>query len=264
MRVRLATPSDLPGLMRLKAAAGWNQTEDDWLRLLRLQPDGCFVMEADGVAAASTTALTYPGDLAWIGMVLTLPEYRGRGFARKLMHVALEFCGARTIRLDASDMGQSLYESLGFRIECAVERWFRPPGPCPELRAGKLSFNPALDREVFGADRSALVSELMMYDGASIDGEAYAFGRPGSNAAYFGPCVSRADEASRALLHWFAWRHHRETACLDLFPHAGRSAEIAGSLGFAPVRRLMRMVRLPAAPAAPDPRIFAIAGFEYG
>jgi GNAT superfamily N-acetyltransferase len=265
MRVRLATQADLPDLMRLKSAAGWNQTENDWLRLLRLQPDGCFVVEtADGAVAASATALIYPGELAWVGMVLTLPEYRGRGFARRLMDAALEFCGGTPVGLDASDMGQPLYASLGFRGECAVERWMRQPGKCEARQVNRLDLDPVLDREVFGADRTALLAELAAEETGSAGEGSYAFGRPGSDAAYFGPCVCHNSEAAEALLRWFVSRHEGERVYLDLLPETGQAARIAQSLGFAPVRRLVRMVRYPAARVSPDHRIFAIAGFEYG
>ena len=42
VEIRLLGAGDLPAAMRLKEAAGWNQTEEDWLRLLRLEPRGCF------------------------------------------------------------------------------------------------------------------------------------------------------------------------------------------------------------------------------
>jgi hypothetical protein len=38
--IRLLFESDIPAAMRLKEAAGWNQTEDDWRRLLLLEPNG--------------------------------------------------------------------------------------------------------------------------------------------------------------------------------------------------------------------------------
>jgi GNAT superfamily N-acetyltransferase len=49
--------------------------------------------------------------------VYVQPEYRRRGFARRLMLAILEWCGGQGIErvaLHASDMGRPLYESLGF------------------------------------------------------------------------------------------------------------------------------------------------------
>ena len=127
---------DLPDLMKLKAAAAWNQTEEDWLRCLRLEPDGCFGVEADGVVVASATVIRYGADLAWIGMVLTLPEFRGRGLARRLMERAIDYAGNRAIRLDASDQGQPLYESMDFQPECRIEPPLRVSSPNPSLSPG--------------------------------------------------------------------------------------------------------------------------------
>src|SRR5258705_12273018 len=42
MEIRLLRESDLPAVLRLKELAQWNQTENDWLRVLRLEPHGCF------------------------------------------------------------------------------------------------------------------------------------------------------------------------------------------------------------------------------
>ncbi len=75
---------------------------------------------------ATTTAVTYPAGPAWIGMVLTHPDWRGRGLARSLMNHALEqldATGTTCQKLDATDMGRPLYRSLGFEEMFAVERW---------------------------------------------------------------------------------------------------------------------------------------------
>src|SRR5207245_1664402 len=93
--VRLLRPTDVPQAMRLKEAAGWNQTEDDWRRMLDLEPEGCFGIEQEGRLVATTTTICYGSRLAWIGMVLTDPEFRGRGLASRLMRRALEYLDSR-------------------------------------------------------------------------------------------------------------------------------------------------------------------------
>ena len=263
MKLRRLRMEDMPDLMALKAAAGWNQTEEDWLRMLRLAPDGCFGIEADGRVVASATTVCYGNDLAWIGMVLTLPEYRGKGLARQLMGAALDASGTRVVRLDASDQGKPLYKQLGFLDECPIERWIRQPAPySTDLIAQPLRSIPMLDREVFGADRSSLLNDLPA--GAAF-GAAYAFHRPGSLADYFGPCVaSEHADGVRSLRWWVGQFGASRPLALDLFPHQKSTVEAVAGLGFTPFRRLTRMVRQPASPELPDHRTFAIAGFEWG
>src|SRR5678815_3827392 len=57
--VRLLSAADIPAGMRLKEAAGWNQTAADWERVLTLEADGCFAIECDGEVRATTTAVCF-------------------------------------------------------------------------------------------------------------------------------------------------------------------------------------------------------------
>jgi ribosomal protein S18 acetylase RimI-like enzyme len=128
-KLRRLHAEDIPLAAQLSAQAGWNQTEDDWRTLLALSPEGCLAIEVDGHLAATTTLLCYGSRLAWMGMVLTKTEYQRRGFASRLLAHALDIAdtmGIATIKLDATDQGQPLYESLGFRSEQEIERWSRP------------------------------------------------------------------------------------------------------------------------------------------
>ena len=41
-QLRLLNSGDLTEAVELSAAAGWNQTEEDWSMLTELAPGGCF------------------------------------------------------------------------------------------------------------------------------------------------------------------------------------------------------------------------------
>jgi GNAT superfamily N-acetyltransferase len=199
-RPRALTHADIPQAMRIKEAAGWNQTERDWHSLLRLAPETCFGLDCDGALAATATAVCYARRLAWIGMVLTSPAQRRRGFARLLLEHTIETLIARQIewiKLDATEMGVPLYRQLGFEPESAVERWAataaQPPGSPLVDPWGNY---PALDRHAFGADRSDLLALLAPMGAAAIADQGYAVARSGSQAAYFGPCVSCGPETA--------------------------------------------------------------------
>lgn len=273
--VRTLRVSDIPSAMRLKDAAGWNQTEQDWRNLLRLAPEGCFGLESDGVLAATTTAVTYGTGLAWIGMVLTDPAYRGRGFARRLMEHALAFLKRQQvqfIKLDATDLGYPLYRKLGFADEQPIERWLRqahcPPCPIPASPTSPLSEEcRILDTQAFGADRWELITLLAALESAVVP-DGHAMGRPGCKATYFGPCVSRSCQAARDLLSWFLSGHSSENIYWDLLPANQEAVRLARQFGFERHRQLIRMARCEtpgSPPLAPQERyIYAAAGFEFG
>jgi len=271
---RLLHPGDLPDLMALSTAAGWNQTEEDWRRVMALEPAGCFGVERDGRVVATATAVRYGRTLSWIGMVLTHADHRRIGLARRLMALSLEYLrDARVdwVWLDATDMGRPLYEALGFRTNCQVERWRRPAGglpPMQPLAAAESSDFAALDQEAFGADRSALIESLLAHWSACVPGRGCALFRPGARAGYFGPCISRDPDAAEQLLLECLSRYGDKDVFIDLLPANASAAGIAGRHGFAPVRRLVRMaLRLhndAGALARDDSLVYAIAGFEYG
>jgi GNAT superfamily N-acetyltransferase len=78
------------------------------------------------IAPARTRVEVVPVPL--VVNVYTEPEWRGRGIARALMRVLMEWAsaqGADRIVLHASDAGRPLYTSLGFNPTNEM-RWFRP------------------------------------------------------------------------------------------------------------------------------------------
>lgn len=267
--IRPLVPADVPNAMRLKEAAGWNQTADDWLRLLELEGGGCFALEEDGELAATTTVITYGRDLAWIGMVLTLPSFRRRGFARILMERAIayaESCNVSTIGLDATEMGAPLYRQLGFEPAGTIERWrLANAQVLPPIELPAWEYDARLDRAAFGANRSILLQDLATIDAASIPSAGYAMGRPGSRAFYFGPCVADSISTADALVRWFVARRPSpgEPVFWDIPIANDDAVSLARRYGFEPARRLTRMYR--GAGAIGDHRMtFAIAGLEYG
>jgi GNAT superfamily N-acetyltransferase len=276
--IRLMQRSDLPALRRLSTTAGWNQTPQDWGNLLALAPDGCWVWEDLGQVVASTTAVCYGEELAWIGMVLVLPDYRRRGLARRLMEHGLAWLEDRHIRqvkLDATDLGRPLYEQLGFRTERVIERWQgnwagRKPAddtqPTPVLNREKIA---AFDRDCFGADRSRLVGRLLdSFPGQGLwsEGGGFILGRPGAHAYFLGPFMATRAAAAERLVRGLLDLAGPGRFFWDLFPDLPAAADLARELGFQPHRTLARMAlhTSDGPPAGYSERIYGAAGFEYG
>lgn len=258
---------DLPAAVRLSTQAGWNQTYDDWTMLLDLAPEGCLAIEMDGKLASTTTLFCYERKLAWIGMVLTDPAYRRQGLARKLFEECLKRAdrmGIETLKLDATDQGQPLYEKFGFRCEQDIERWSLPGnGTLPIVSSIDLDASlTKIDASYFLADRSSLLTRLASRGSVHKTADAYLLARAGRLSAYLGPCVSKNVEGARQTIIKLI----KDSSCAwmwDLFPQNRDATELAAELGFTRQRQLKRMFRGQDSPTSTN-AIYAIAGFELG
>ncbi len=275
-QLRLIKASDFAAALELSRAAGWNQTPEDWRMLLELAPDRCLGIEAEGRLVATTTLLCYQQRLAWIGMVLTHPDYRGRGFARRLIAAALDRAdslGVETVKLDATEQGRPLYEGFGFRAEQPVERWSRSALPklqAPETRPAE-SKNPSslsqalreLDTQAFVADRSIMLQELAQRSSLHSSPNAFLFARAGRATEYLGPCVAADPAAARAIITGTINSSAHTGWSWDLLPANKDAVTLASELGFTRQRCLTRMVRGKPLHGR-DEMVYAIAGFELG
>jgi GNAT superfamily N-acetyltransferase len=267
--LRKLTITDVPGAIALSTEAGWNQTVDDWRMLIELSPQGCLAIEIDGEIASTATLTCYGTRLAWIGMVLTRVKYRGRGYAMRLLKESLRVAdelGVESVKLDATDLGQPLYEKLGFRAEQPVERWWcadherSSPKSTPEPVASNWQ---AADQDAFGVDRRALLEKLAHRNAPLTINNSYLLTRAGCEISYLGPSVCENQTTARILMEralptpspggWF-W---------DLMVSNKPAVSLAQDLGFAPKRHLLRMVRGKDV-RGKESSVYALAGFELG
>jgi GNAT superfamily N-acetyltransferase len=285
-------PSDVPSAMELSTAANWNQTPEDWCRIMQLYPEGCRCIEDAGKIVATATLLPFGTRLAWIGMVLTRPEHRRQGLARRLLEDVIAIAerrGIHTLKLDATEEGRPLYENLGFVVEKTVERWGRNGG---ELIPAKVDVDHddvarqdhsrslhisdelfALDAEAFGVSRKGLLNLLSNSGRKNATSDGYVFSRPGRTAQYFGPCVASSEAEARLLIaaHLDApanmgREYEGSKSCgwyWDLLPANSEAVRCAESFGFTRRRVLWRM-RRGEMMENNDAMVYAIAGFELG
>jgi len=269
--VRTLTPDDLPSAMELSIAANWNQTVQDWQRVIRLSPDGCRCIDSDGEIAATATRLNYGKRLSWIGMVLTRPDNRRRGYARRLMEDAIasaENHGVRMLKLDATEQGRPLYASVGFVVENTIERWERQgSADMSATAASACRFSQeliALDGKAFGVSRKELLQDLSASANCELTSSGYVLSRAGRVARYLGPCVAASADDARQLIARQLNAYPAGCAWYwDLLTTNAEAVRCAQELGFTRSRILWRMRR-----GEPihndDSSIYAIAGFELG
>ena len=276
-QIRVMTAADIPAGMRLKEIAGWNQTRGDWERFLAAGPRGCFVAEACGAVVGTAATIVYEGRFAWIGMVLVDPAWRNHGIGKRLLAMAINYldgCKVSSIKLDATPQGKILYEKLGFVAEYELDRWHLPTAPAAPKAIEPLPLTEDvlnLDREVFGADRGALLHSLALEHGrflvkARTNGKltGYSFGRQGALADHLGPWVAQDEASARSLLEEFLRRSCQAKVFVDAVRDNAWATLLLRGKGFQPSRPLTRMYRgrndFPGRPGLQG----AILGPEFG
>lgn len=245
--IRIITEDDITAADRLRQQAGWNQRPSDWLRLLRYQPNGCFVAESGGDIVGTVTTTSYERELGWIGMMLVDPEFQRQGIATALMTQALKFlngAGIRCIKLDATPAGQHVYERLGFQPEWTFHRWTRAGRQEAKPRAVNglpIAFEPGdLDQAAFGVSRKSYLDLLRPEARLVADNDGFGMLRSGQNADYLGPVTAESPEAASRIVSKLLPQTENKVYWDIPGPNVA-AAELARSLGFEPVRDLTRM-----------------------
>ena len=282
IEIRLLSESDIDDAMKIKELVGWNQTQDDWRRLLKVEPRGCFGAFRNGELVGTTTTTCYDHDLAWIGMVLVHPSYRRMGIATRLVQHALDYLVGKvgTVKLDATADGQRLYERLGFHVESLVERWsgIAVPNGRVESEVEVTHLNDettkellALDRRAFCADRSSLIKALIANASAvpaiararngAVGG--YSIARRGSHISYVGPIIATTANEAAALLERTVDQLTGEQVYVDVNTRFEGWPRVLLDRGFSKQRELIRM-RFGKLSNPTSPWVFGIAGPEVG
>jgi predicted N-acetyltransferase YhbS len=134
-----------------------------------------------GVCAVACCAV-FAGT-GWIGALGVVPEARRRRLGAALTRCAVEWLragGAATVMLYATEAGRPIYERLGFESEGRATAWRGVAGASGWAAAGELRRRrlteadraavAALDRDVTGEDRSAVLDAIRPLTGVGVDG----------------------------------------------------------------------------------------------
>lgn len=275
--IRRLGEGDLDAALALSTAAGWNQTRDDWA--LFLAHGTAWGIDDGGTLAASAAVLPHGAAIAWVSMILTLPDRRGRGYGTALLAhalAALRASGHRAV-LDSVPAGTPVYAALGFRPVWTLRRWRIGTGgeagaEVRPLRAEDWPALLALDRAAHGADREPLLRAIaarlpgaafVAMRGGSLTG--YALARDGRLGPQVGPVVAAEDGIAQALVAAaLAALPQGASAVIDCPDHRSGIVAWLEARGGAPLRTFTRM-GIGDAPLPGDPALLAApAGPEFG
>jgi GNAT superfamily N-acetyltransferase len=281
-QLRKMTDADIDFGMRLKSAAGWNQLPADWKRLIHLEPDGCFVLESDGMPVGTVTTTIYERRLAWIGMVLVSPEVRRKGYGTELLKGAMEYCETRhveVIKLDATPLGKRLYDTLGYHDEYRLKR-VQGQGShhafenVRRMRPVDLWEVVQIDIGFFGVSRQRLLEALfeenpslsfISHKSGSSEPVGYLFARPGQTAFQIGPWIAKEPSAAEQLFRAGLDALAGQAIFLDVLQEVNPYGEaLTAKYGFATQREFIRMFHGPNLFPGRPAEVYAICGVEKG
>lgn len=213
--------SDMKSLMQLKNAENWNQTEEDWMFLVKSSPEFCLVAISEDKIIGTVTAINYQNKLAWIGMMLVSKEYRGLGVSKILMNTIInKLKGFESLKLDATLAGIPVYRKLGFEEEYQIVRMVHTDiGNMKDYQKNMniTKISKTLERDIsiiikkdqtlFGIKRDKLIRfllknkkdiSLQVLENNELKG--YVFGRNGSNYVQLGPLLAYSTESAKGLI----------------------------------------------------------------
>ena len=224
--IRRLTPRDLTACADLSEDRGWPREEHKW-RLLLTAGKGYGIDDPAGGLVAACVITEYGPrerpELGAVGMVLVAERHSRQGVGRRLMRHIVSAAGTTPLTLYATPYGRPLYEELGFKTTGRSEMLsglFTAGGPEPRVAtraatAEDLGAILRLDEEVFGTDRTPLITRLPAFSDqlrvAVNDGRivGYAAAWPNMDTHVVGPLIADDTETAKSLIASLAARTDR-------------------------------------------------------
>lgn len=215
--IRRLSPRDLTACADLSEDRGWPREEHKWSFLLTAGKGYGIDDPAGGLVSACVITEYGPRDhpdLAAIGMVLVAERHARQGIGRRLMQHVISAMGTTPLTLHATPYGRPLYEELGFKATGRAEMLlgtftpgtWKSPVATRAATAEDLSAILRLDEEVFGADRTHIITRLPAFlDQLRVAEEngriiGYAGAWPNMATQVVGPLIARDTETAKALV----------------------------------------------------------------
>ena len=272
---------DLAGV---QSALGWAEREGwqpglgDHRAFFAADPEGFFRSVLEDQTVATVSVVRGSSDVAFVGLYIVAPEFRGRSFGKQLWDEALGRFGGFTLGLDAVPEQVATYASDGFVPAGGNARFSAEaddlPDPDPSSSVRSASAVPfddlvAFDGAHYFGPRPEFLREWITGDGkqavASLEGNSitgFAASRPTSSGHRIGPFFANDQGTARNLLLEVA-ADLTGPISVDAPEPNQEAFDLFTSLGMKQSFPTTRMYRGPA-PDLPLDRIYGITTLELG
>ena len=259
----------------LSQALDWPYRIEDWAFALQLGRG--FAVEAEGELVGTALWWPYGADHGSAGMIIVAEKAQRQGIGAKLMDALMADAKGRTVILNSTLEGETLYRRLGFIPYDAVYQHQAMLAQAPEIdrsvplraavpddRAALL----ALDSEASGMDRAALLDAIaaiadmeVVVRGDRVAG--YGCVRRWGRGYVIGPVVARDAVDARALIAALAARHVGDFVRIDVTDGCGLTPWLE-SIGLPRVHQVLSMSLGQPPQGGPGARLYALSNQSLG
>ncbi|MGV6848488.1 MAG: GNAT family N-acetyltransferase [Marinibacterium sp.] len=272
MTIQGMNSADLDMVLDWAAQEGWNPGLDDAAAFLAADPGGFFLRLVDGEPAAAISVVNHGADVAFLGLYICRPEFRGRGLGLDLWTHALDHAGDRIVGLDGVPAQQGNYARSGFVATGQTVR-FMGRVPPTDAAAGSADIGKimAADETAEGYARQgfarAWFADTPTRRTVHLKGcgatPAFATFRQCREGVKIGPFHAHDLAQARDLLGLCPPEFARAPLYIDVPASGVGLVDLLTGLGFEPVFDTARMYR-GGAPSPRHPRFYAGATLELG
>lgn len=175
INVRNMAKNDLKLVIDWAVKEAWNPGLYEIDALYEADPSGYHLLEIDNKPVASLAAVRYAPNIAFLGLYIVAPPYRGQGYGKLLWDIVmgnLKDCSTIGLNGVSDQIGQ--YEKEGFKLAHRNIRWqgnlLRLQNSAPDSTSEEIflhkptSLTPLIDYDarLFQASRSKFLSKWLV------------------------------------------------------------------------------------------------------
>jgi GNAT superfamily N-acetyltransferase len=276
--IRTMRPGEIELALEWARQEGWNPGVDDALDFYNTDPSGFLVGVVREVPVGCISVVKYGDDFAFLGLFMVHPDFRGRGYGKKLWERGIASAEGRTIGLDGVLAQQADYQRAGFETAYRTVRYGGFPKAPPAngivatpIAPDRLEGLQRYDAANFPQARRTFVS---LWCGAPAKRKSVVVRSSGKIRGYgtirrcfeghkIGPLFANDADIASAILSTLIPAAKGNRIYIDVPADNIEGVLLAESLGLEPVFETARMYRGPA-PALPIKRIFGVTTLELG
>jgi len=265
----------LEGALKLSQEMSWPYRLEDWDIALQLGKG--FVLERAGTVIGTAAWWPYGETHASAGMIIVAKAAQGRGYGAQLMDALLTSARSRTISLNSTAEGITLYRRRGFVPTGIIHQHQGIPRQSHEtprsgllrpMAASEFEAIARLDRTATGLERRQLLNGLfdsgdgyvLLRDGILC---GYAISRLFGRGYVIGPVVAESPTDARALIEFAIARLGPVFVRIDT-PASSQLGEWLESIDLQQVSDATTMVLGTPAPWTGPARMFGLANQSFG